>query len=887
MNARRSGTVALLAGSLAAALALVGEAFEQPYATGFGDYDVFHLMWEAARTTVLAHGELPLWNPYVCGGMPEWGYGNSQVFHPLFLLALPLGSTLGLKVFLLLHAAAGVAGTFLLARVELGLRRGPAAFTAALFAGTGFFAWHCGLGHANFIPFYLLPWLVLAWRRAARDRRHGVSVAAVLALALLGGGGYPFAFFALVLAFEAGATAVEARRRLATASTLAVASGLTLLLGAPRLLPVLVNVTRYPKVVRETDHASPLEVLVMWTDRATEFDGLPWRDHSWSFVEYGCYLGVATLLLAAVGAVCAGLGRGRRRLVVGALAFTTLALGAFAPWAPWALLAKLPVFESLQVPSRWMIVSSFYVVLLSGLGLQRLLDAAAARATGLRLAVAVAALVVVADVWAVHRAIVDGRWSREPVEVEASSPRFVLTSGPQSPVERRAARYPARPRLPGWNVGTGHCYTGMGYRPAFGLWVGDLPQVRAVPGDAVEIVERDRTATSWRVTARVDRPTRLVFNQTWEQDWVATPGPAIADLGRLAVDLPPGVHDVELRYRPRSLPWALAALALGLAISALLLRRRARAGPWLAVLVGLAAIPVYLALARAPFEPWWEPLEIVRADGVRPGALIDLNPDSAWYLESVPGTIEVGFAPRPLSWVGVLNGREHPRDDMAAADVLVTAYDGDRVVGARQIRFPGPPRAQQRIAVRLEVPRADRLGLRVQTHHGRTGALSRLDLDTTRLVGPPIPAAVSVVDAVRQGLAVGRDVTPEVGRASLLLHPNGPRAPPATVEVPFEPSDGLCFTAGLRHHGPRGDGATFVVGVRDADGRRVEILREHRPASSPDLRVEAPLPRAVGGSPATLVLTTLPGETSDYDWATLIAPAIGPCPPSPEVFRAP
>ncbi len=734
---RRSRIATLLVASLLGGLVLVSEAFEHPAATGFGDYGVFHLMWEAARTTVLVHGELPLWNPYICGGMPEWGYGNSQVFHPLFLVALAFGSTLGLKLFLWIHAAAGLAGAYLLARREIRLRVGPSAFTASLFGGTSFFAWHCGLGHANFIPFYLLPWLVLAWRRAAEDHRHAVGVAVVLALAVLGGGDYPFVFFVIVLGFEACASAATPRRA-SLVPAVCAAGGLTLLLGGVRLLPVLTNVTRFPKLVRSVDSMTPIDVVHAWTDRATRWAQLPWRGHTWNVVEYGCYLGWAVLALSVVGGLVA-FRHGQRRLLVGALLFLILALGAFAPWAPWALLHRLPVLESLQVPSRWLLIGSFYLILLAGLGMQWLLDRAMERGPAFGIGAGLVAVVLVADVWAIQRAVVDGQWSRAPVDVGPREPRFFLWFVPAKPVDRRAPRQPARPQIVGWNVGTGSCYTGMGYLPALGLWSGDSPQVRAVPADGAEIEEVARSSLRWKIRARVERPTRVVFNSTWEQDWVAPPYRVIEDLGRLAVDLPPGDHEVTLRYEPRSLPWALGAFALGALLALALARRRRPALAVATAVLGLGALAIYVWLARERVAPSSPSLELVRADGVRPQALIDRQPETTWLLERVPGAIDVRFAPRPLSWVALLNGRDFARHDIGAADVLVTAYDGDTPVAVRAARFPDPIEEPQRQALRLEAARADRLEIRVLTKHGRAGALSQLDFATTAAVGEPMP----------------------------------------------------------------------------------------------------------------------------------------------------
>ena len=107
-------------GLLAVFSCLVGfcweELFRDPQATGFGDYQFFHHSWEAARVAWYTEGLAPLWNPFQCGGIPDWADPQAQFFHPLYALTGTLGTTLALKVFLCVHALLGCFGMYYLAR---------------------------------------------------------------------------------------------------------------------------------------------------------------------------------------------------------------------------------------------------------------------------------------------------------------------------------------------------------------------------------------------------------------------------------------------------------------------------------------------------------------------------------------------------------------------------------------------------------------------------------------------------------------------------------------------------------------------------------------------------------------------------------------------------
>ena len=63
--------------SLALALGQWGSAFRTGLRTGFGDWQMVHHNWEAAWVTVTRHGEMPLWDPYHCGGIPLFGNPES------------------------------------------------------------------------------------------------------------------------------------------------------------------------------------------------------------------------------------------------------------------------------------------------------------------------------------------------------------------------------------------------------------------------------------------------------------------------------------------------------------------------------------------------------------------------------------------------------------------------------------------------------------------------------------------------------------------------------------------------------------------------------------------------------------------------------------------
>lgn len=600
----------------ACGLVLLGwsELFAHPQGTGFGDYQFFHHSWEAARVSWLVEGSPPLWNPFQCGGIPDWADPQAQFFHPLFFLSGVIGTTLALKTFLLLHALAGLLGMYALARNH-GLSRLSSAFAASTWATSGFFAWHCGTGHGNFIAFYLAPWVLFFWRRAVEDLRFVAALAFVLSAVAFAGGAYAFPFFVLLLGFELFTLLVGRRpespprqRVLLTVITTAV---LVACMAGLRLLPIVEYLAYFPRNVSGDDSLGPREFLWMLTRDDIHEPGVPLAGHPWVWTEYGAYIGWPAVLLGAVGAVHAVVTPGRRKLLLGALAFAVLTLGSGGPLSPWTLLHQLPVFDSLRVPSRFIVLFLLYFCLLAGRALDAWRRTPSPGAGGFRHESPFVWLRwagpwfcvawTVAHTVSHQRSVIDDTWNGRDVFAKYPSSEFFMAAMPR-PWEP-ASQYPAPAYFPSANVGTGYCYTGMAYRPAPGLWGERTPQVRARGAGVVESWGRD-TQSLWAVV-RFDSPGRAIFNTTYAPGWATDTGTLTIDRGRVAVDLPAGRQRVRVAYAPALFPFALGLTCLGLVLGAIFALRASRWSKSLSSARALVAATLALAVvawcyARAP-----------------------------------------------------------------------------------------------------------------------------------------------------------------------------------------------------------------------------------------------------------------------------------------------
>ena len=147
---RRAALIA--GGSLLAAAELWAPGVPLAAATGFGDWQFFHHMWEAGFVALTRYHEWPLWDPYHCGGITILGNPQSQHVSPLFRWRLLAGPTLGdASCSCWLHAWAGFAGMYLFARAGTGCHRAGACSLAGL--GLGVRASSCPTAPAGTAPF--------------------------------------------------------------------------------------------------------------------------------------------------------------------------------------------------------------------------------------------------------------------------------------------------------------------------------------------------------------------------------------------------------------------------------------------------------------------------------------------------------------------------------------------------------------------------------------------------------------------------------------------------------------------------------------------------------------------------------------------------------------
>ncbi len=358
----------------------------------FRDVSLNHYPNRIYATERLLHGDFPLWNPYLSGGMPLAANPNELILHPITLLflLLPVGAAFSASV-VLQYLLAGW-GMYLWAREEsLGQE-------AALFAATGFALSgplvSCG-SLQNLLASW--AWVPLALFAAARFRRRGcrwalLSYAGALSVTLLAGDPVAAASVALVAVIGAWESPRPAMRRAFFAPIAGVALAVGLALVA--LLPA-----REMVAASERGGGIPLEKALAWSIdpprllelavpalygnpaalKPTSYWGGLVFEKGYPFL-LSVYLGILTVLFLAA---LPWRGAGGRQVLLAAFSVLCILAALGAAGRIYPLIHRwIPLASSLRYPSRFLLPATLALVFLAASGFDNRLRAWQAGGTG-------------------------------------------------------------------------------------------------------------------------------------------------------------------------------------------------------------------------------------------------------------------------------------------------------------------------------------------------------------------------------------------------------------------------------------------------------------------------------------------------------------------------
>lgn len=333
---------------------------------GIADWDQHLFYLESPIKVVKDYAQFPLWNPWYCGGMVL--FQNSQVpfFTPFTLLYFLFDTPQAVKISILFHLIIAFIGMYLLAKKRFGIDHFFLILVpSSIFVFNSFISMQITVGHTWILAFAYIPFVFFFFEKYVenRDRLYLVFTALGSSMMIFEGGIYPAPLTALFLIVYSMFAWLTTSKKFYLLALFQIGI-LSFLISSIKLIPLFDYMAVYPR------HAFPRVEIIPLSSLSEIFLGTRqnlnlsiFEGQTWGWQEYGCYIGVWLLILFSVSLVISMVKKSDRRkniaLILCLIFFFLLFLGEFHPYAPYSYLKKLPVFKSLHVTGRFLIIITF------------------------------------------------------------------------------------------------------------------------------------------------------------------------------------------------------------------------------------------------------------------------------------------------------------------------------------------------------------------------------------------------------------------------------------------------------------------------------------------------------------------------------------------------
>lgn len=335
----------------------------------YGDFQQQMYPWALYLRDCLHNGTLPVWTELIGCGFPLLAEGQIGAFYPIHwlflgLLPMPFGYNLS---FVALFFLSGIF-TYLFCR-QAGLSAPGAAFASVTSTfGSAYAGLFYGAPALRTLTFFPLSLYWILRLRATCSWKPVIWLALSWAVAFFGGSAQMafYAVFAGLFYYAIISLGTGERRRFQTLPLMAAALILFLGLVMCQLLPSLELISYSARAETSADFAlqksfNPLNLLT-----------LAWPGFG-VFLGFDFYMGILPFILCFWAVI--HIKKDKRVLLPTVLAifFIFLALGRFNP--AYTIFVKTFHLYSFRAPSKFLFFASFFMAVLAGIGLDRVVDA--------------------------------------------------------------------------------------------------------------------------------------------------------------------------------------------------------------------------------------------------------------------------------------------------------------------------------------------------------------------------------------------------------------------------------------------------------------------------------------------------------------------------------
>lgn len=336
---------------------------------GGRDWYFFQTLSGVARESILEYHQIPLWNPYQMGGIPLLANPQSTFLSPSFIFIILFGVILGQKLQVLAYLILGMFGIYMLSRY-LDLGGYSSYLPPVVYMLSSIYALRIAVGHVTWMAMAWIPWVFLFFLKSFETRKNTFIIAIFLTLMVFEGGIYIFSYTVLLLIIYSIFKMIQVRN-MKPLMIVSLAIILSLLISAVKFLPLIELSMTYPMLQSDS---TGYTLEIMYTALLERTQGvtahvMPNQGNAY-WHEYGTYIGILPLFLSLIGIVVSL--KSRWPLILTGAILLIISLGKFSPINMWSIIQLLPLYNSLKLPIRIILVVIFIISILGGIGLSRI-----------------------------------------------------------------------------------------------------------------------------------------------------------------------------------------------------------------------------------------------------------------------------------------------------------------------------------------------------------------------------------------------------------------------------------------------------------------------------------------------------------------------------------
>lgn len=337
-----------------------------PNSIGILDWESFlHPLHAQTEESIKEYGQIPLWNPYKCGGNYLLAHPESPLLSPFFIIQIIFGQIIGTKIAITLFLMMGMIGMYFLAR-NLKITKTGAILSAIIFMLP---TYSLRIITSNYSSIAYIPWIFLAFQKSRNKKYLGLTVLLLTISFFSGATTYIFIYsIMIIIAYATIKDVMDNKFNYLKRAFIIII--IVILLSSTKLIPVIEANMHQPEENRMMIGASPETIAEGLLIKKEDIFSRESNQYSWW--EYGYYLGILTILIfIGTSTWLFWKKKAGREYTIAAIIFLILTLKIGTKNIA-KIIFNLPILNMMQIPSRMLIIAIFFMAITCGIGISRL-----------------------------------------------------------------------------------------------------------------------------------------------------------------------------------------------------------------------------------------------------------------------------------------------------------------------------------------------------------------------------------------------------------------------------------------------------------------------------------------------------------------------------------